>query len=81
MEKVGQEAHSLGSPELVSRGSGGGQCASGQGQIEWMELRTGAGCGAGHGSKILTNADCTGAFSRHPEETDQEKGQWSLEPK
>lgn len=41
-----------------------GMCAFGQGQIEWTEQRTGAGLG--RGSKILTNADSTGTFSRHP---------------
>lgn len=41
-----------------------GICAFGQGQIEWTEQRTGAGLR--RGSKILTNADSTGTFSRHP---------------
>lgn len=41
-----------------------GMCAFGQGQIEWTEQRTGAGLE--QGSKILTNADSTGTFSRHP---------------
>lgn len=54
----------------VSRGSGGGQCASGQGQIEQTEQRTGAEPEAREGSKILTNADGTGTFSRHPAETE-----------
>lgn len=64
LEKLGQEAHSLGPPGLG---------------FKWREyvllakdrlngLSKGQGLGPVWGSKILTNADCTRTFSRHPGE-------------